>query len=139
RHRADSCDPSTVHRHVPGPACSPQYQPTHWGSSRRRDPGLVTVASPGQRVLNWFFLDDVEQPEVGDLGDLHQRGGLLGGWGVLETGVARPEDCLLGVLTYGDDQREAELLPVRGSEIAEVVDLVAVESVESGERLVLHR
>jgi hypothetical protein len=28
-HRPDSCDPSTVHRHVPGPACSPQYQPTH--------------------------------------------------------------------------------------------------------------
>ena len=59
--------------------------------------------------------------------------------GVLEAGVARPEDGLLGVLPDGDDQREAELLPVRGGEIVEVVVLVAVETVESSERLVLHR
>ena len=46
------------------------------------------------------------------------------------------QDRLLGVLPHGDDQREAELLPVRLGEVVEALVLVAVEAVETGERLV---
>src|SRR6266511_4564373 len=66
------------------------------GHRAPRSTNRLIAASLG-RLADWL-LDDVEQPQVSDLGDLHQRGGLLRGGGVLQPRVPEPKDGLLGVL-----------------------------------------
>src|SRR5215216_1888172 len=122
---------------VPTAAIRPPSTATSPGQRAPRSTTLV-IAVLGHRAVD-RLLDDIEQAQVGDLGDLDQGGGLLGGGGVLQPGVAGAQDRLLGVLAHGHHQREAELLPVGVVEGVEGAVLVAAEPVQAGDRLVDHR
>src|ERR687891_874169 len=80
--------------------------------------GAVAVAGtrPGRldggRLLE-VLLHEVEQAQVGDLRDLHERGHALLHGVVPQPPLEVLEDRLLRVLAHADDEREPELGAVR--------------------------